>query len=423
MQLSRAGQRRLPLRRLRRAHRHFAPRWLRPISLALRGRILESTAGSDTYDFGARAYVPDLGTFTSLDSVAGSAQNPITLNRYLYADANPATLVDPDGHCSLALAAENAQASSWCSQHPNDSDPTNPTPKIKTTPTSHKTTTDGKPIAQSPGATPNCSSSWNTDTRSTGCTVSVTDANQSPNWGVWYPVNGADFNCVSHPDRCQNEPTTAQLHQSSPSRVPYEDTDGNLIYTTSEGIISDSDPYGMTEAKLACDRNDAIACQIYAKSEAAGVTFTVQGQDNVDTLIAIEYAPILLAACLFGTCAAVALAAAGGGGADVLSQVITNPGKPIDFKESALSIEFGGLTGSAGDLSKLEKAAVGVGGGLSSSWLISPDKPGDAGMSGVSGAICSAFGDRGGAVCSVIAGAVQGAAHRIFGSQSNSPTP
>ena len=64
------------------------------------GRILESTAGSDTYDFGARAYVPDLGTFTSLDSVSGSAQNPLSLNRYLYADANPATLVDPDGHCA-----------------------------------------------------------------------------------------------------------------------------------------------------------------------------------------------------------------------------------------------------------------------------------------------------------------------------------
>jgi RHS repeat-associated protein len=86
------------------------------------GRILESTAGSDTYDFGARAYVPDLGTFTSLDSVAGSAQNPLTLNRYLYANANPATLVDPDGHCSLALAGANAQAQSWCqSQQPAES--------------------------------------------------------------------------------------------------------------------------------------------------------------------------------------------------------------------------------------------------------------------------------------------------------------
>jgi RHS repeat-associated protein len=75
-----------------------------PSPWRFQGRILESTAGSDTYDFGARAYVPDLGTFTSLDSVAGSAQNPLTLNRYLYANANPATLVDPDGHCASGYA-------------------------------------------------------------------------------------------------------------------------------------------------------------------------------------------------------------------------------------------------------------------------------------------------------------------------------
>jgi len=63
------------------------------------GRLLESaTGGTDLYDFGARSYDPSLGAFTSFDSVAGSAQNPLTLNRYLYANANPATLVDPDGH-------------------------------------------------------------------------------------------------------------------------------------------------------------------------------------------------------------------------------------------------------------------------------------------------------------------------------------
>jgi RHS repeat-associated protein len=63
------------------------------------GRILQSTSGqTDLYDFGARSYDPSLGAFTSFDSVAGSAQNPITLNRYLYALGNPETLVDPDGH-------------------------------------------------------------------------------------------------------------------------------------------------------------------------------------------------------------------------------------------------------------------------------------------------------------------------------------
>jgi RHS repeat-associated protein len=67
------------------------------------GRILESAgtgSSTDLYDFQARSYDPSLGGFTSIDSVSGSAQNPLTLNRYLYANANPATLVDPDGHCA-----------------------------------------------------------------------------------------------------------------------------------------------------------------------------------------------------------------------------------------------------------------------------------------------------------------------------------
>jgi RHS repeat-associated protein len=71
-----------------------------PSPWRFQGRILESTAGSATYDFAARAYVPDLGTFTSLDSVSGGVMNPLSLNRYLYANANPETLVDPDGHCA-----------------------------------------------------------------------------------------------------------------------------------------------------------------------------------------------------------------------------------------------------------------------------------------------------------------------------------
>ena len=46
----------------------------------------------------ARSYAPDLAAFTQLDSVAGSAQNPLNLNRYLYADGNPERLIDPSGH-------------------------------------------------------------------------------------------------------------------------------------------------------------------------------------------------------------------------------------------------------------------------------------------------------------------------------------
>lgn len=64
------------------------------------GRLLEQGAGApDLYDFGFRSYQPSLGAFTSIDDVAGSAQNPLSLNRFLYAAANPETLIDPDGHC------------------------------------------------------------------------------------------------------------------------------------------------------------------------------------------------------------------------------------------------------------------------------------------------------------------------------------
>ena len=62
------------------------------------GRLLESTSGQ--YDFGSRQYDPALASFTSLDSVLGQAANPISLNRFLYALANPESMIDPDGHAA-----------------------------------------------------------------------------------------------------------------------------------------------------------------------------------------------------------------------------------------------------------------------------------------------------------------------------------
>jgi len=74
-----------------------------PSPWRFQGKLLESTSGGrDLYDFVARSYSPDIGAFTSLDSVAGSATNPVTLDRYLYAAGNPETLIDPDGHCTSA---------------------------------------------------------------------------------------------------------------------------------------------------------------------------------------------------------------------------------------------------------------------------------------------------------------------------------
>ena len=65
-----------------------------------RGRLDISPAGLGTplYAMGARLYSPGVGAFTSLDTVAGSAQSPLSMNRFLYAQADPATLVDPTGH-------------------------------------------------------------------------------------------------------------------------------------------------------------------------------------------------------------------------------------------------------------------------------------------------------------------------------------
>ena len=70
------------------------------------GRLdLAGSGDTDLLDFGFRPYAPDLGAFTSPDDLAGSALNPLTFNRYLYAGANPQTLVDPDGHCPQLLLA------------------------------------------------------------------------------------------------------------------------------------------------------------------------------------------------------------------------------------------------------------------------------------------------------------------------------
>ncbi len=71
------------------------------------GRLLEPTSGQ--YDFGARSYDPALGAFTSLDTVLGAAANPIGLNRYLYAEANPGSLIDPDGHAACRYGDDCAE--------------------------------------------------------------------------------------------------------------------------------------------------------------------------------------------------------------------------------------------------------------------------------------------------------------------------
>jgi hypothetical protein len=50
-----------------------------------------------------------VGTFTQLDTVMGKAVDPRSLNRFLYAEANPATLIDPSGHCAWDANSHSLQ--------------------------------------------------------------------------------------------------------------------------------------------------------------------------------------------------------------------------------------------------------------------------------------------------------------------------
>ena len=54
------------------------------------------------YYAGARWYDPLVGGFNAMDPAMGSPDNPITFNRYLYANANPTRYVDPTGRYAEA---------------------------------------------------------------------------------------------------------------------------------------------------------------------------------------------------------------------------------------------------------------------------------------------------------------------------------
>lgn len=67
-----------------------------PVTLGFQAMFTEPVTG--LVDMGARHYHPGTGRFTQPDTVIGALTLPISLNRYLYAHADPLSLFDPDGH-------------------------------------------------------------------------------------------------------------------------------------------------------------------------------------------------------------------------------------------------------------------------------------------------------------------------------------
>ncbi len=61
-------------------------------------------ANTGLYYLRARYMDPSTGTFTSMDSYGGSISDPVSLHKYLYANANPVTYSDPSGYFSLPYA-------------------------------------------------------------------------------------------------------------------------------------------------------------------------------------------------------------------------------------------------------------------------------------------------------------------------------
>lgn len=67
------------------------------------GEQQDNTTG--LYYLRARYMNPETGTFTSMDTYGGSVFDPVTLHKYLYANANPVSNIDPSGYFSLGEAA------------------------------------------------------------------------------------------------------------------------------------------------------------------------------------------------------------------------------------------------------------------------------------------------------------------------------
>jgi RHS repeat-associated protein len=71
------------------------------------GGLYDSSSGN--YIFGVRMYAPDQGRWLSKDSYLGSAEDPLSLHRYVYCQNDPVNFVDPSGFDGLDLNRESRE--------------------------------------------------------------------------------------------------------------------------------------------------------------------------------------------------------------------------------------------------------------------------------------------------------------------------
>ena len=62
----------------------------------------EQKDSTGNYYLRARYYNPNIGRFTQMDTFVGLNSMPITLNKYIYANAALTMFVDPSGNISIA---------------------------------------------------------------------------------------------------------------------------------------------------------------------------------------------------------------------------------------------------------------------------------------------------------------------------------
>ena len=84
----------------------------RTVGPAFQGQEFDSS--TDLYNFKARHYDPEIGRFTSADTIVSDASDPRTLNRYAFGGGNPIRFVDPTGRSFFSAVGDwFASAANW----------------------------------------------------------------------------------------------------------------------------------------------------------------------------------------------------------------------------------------------------------------------------------------------------------------------